>query len=749
MKQGATSINCVSIYLLQRSIICLLLSFLTKKLLNGYSNFPQMEESKFIEERTDPTNSFFSMEGCSPEDISLFVMGQQDNEILPLDELKGVEVPKPSDGVLKNLKEDDMKRSFIDTATPFESVKQAVSKFGGTVDWKAQKELIIEKRKHAQLELKKVHEKIPVYKAQCEVAEAFKEQVLKELDSAKRLVEELTLGLEKAETQEAEAKQDSELADLQLKEMEQGIANSASVVTKTHLEVSKERCASAVAELKLVKEELHSTKREYDSLVQERDIIVTKADDSVSASREIEKAVEDLTLELIMIKKYLESAHSAHLEAEEQRIAAALALDQDRLNWEKQLKQAVGELQHLNEKLLLTQDLESKLDRASTLFVSLKDELSSYQEAQRNLGTKTTQEQMLAYWEGDLQEIETNTQEALASTTKELEEVRSHIETAKNEVNCLKLAVSSLENDLEKEKTTLATMKQRENLSSISVSSLEAELNRVHAELELIMNKDEDSREKMVDLPRALQQAAEEADHAKLVANLMREELKKAKYEAEQANVAANTMEKRLNAIMKEIEASKASEKLAKSALEALEESERANLESDNSANGVTLPIEEYYTLSKNTYEAEEIAYNRVISAFEQIKAAKESELKSLVKLEETKKMIKKKKIFQIAAMGKPEMANEEKLHAEQELQTMRAELEQRRKVSNDAMGLSDPEGAIGEIDAAYESSSGSPRPYIPQSNTTIALRNSKRRRSFLPRLVTFLTRKEVQTPKS
>lgn len=600
----------------------------------------------------------------------------------------------------------------------------------------------MQKRKHAQLELKKVHEKIPVYKAQCEVAEAVKEQVLKELDSAKRLVQELKLGLENAETQEAEAKQDFELADLRLKEMEHGIANSASAVAKTQLEVAKERRAIAAAELKLVKEELESTKREYDSLVQEKDIIARKADGSVSASREMEKTVEDLTLELVMIKEYLESAHSVHLEAEEQRIAAALALDQDRLNWEKQLKQAVGELQHLNEQLLLTRDLESKLDRASTLFVSLKDELSSYQEAQKNLGTKATQEQMPAYWEGDVQETETNTQETLASTIKELEEVRSHIENAKNEANCLRLAVSSLKNELEMEKTTLTTMKQRENLSSISVTSLEAELNRVHTELELIMAKDENSREKIMDLPSTLQQAADEADQAKLVANLMREELKKAKYEAEQANATANTMEKRLNAIMKEIEASKASEKLAKSALEALEESERANLESENSANGVTLPIEEYYELSKKSYEAEEIAYNRVMSAFEQIKAAKESELKSLVKLEETNKMIKKKKILQIAAMGKAEKVVEEKLDAEQELQTMRAEHEQQRKVSSVARGLSD-------LDAAYESSSGNPRPYIPQSKTTIALQNSKRRRSFLPRLVTFLTRKEVETLKS
>lgn len=598
----------------------------------------------------------------------------------------------------------------------------------------------MQRRKTIEEELEKAQVEIPLYKKQSEAAEEAKKSVLKELDSTKRLIEELKLNLERAQTEEEQAKQDSELAKLRVEELEQGIADESSFAAKAQLEVAVARHMAAVAELKAVKEELEHLGRDYAVLVAEKDAYVKKAEEAISMSKEIEKSVEDLTIELITAKESLESAHAAHLEAEEHRIGAVMAKEQDMLNWEKELKETEEELEKWKQQVSLSKDLKSKLDSATALLQDLKAELARY------LESKIVEESETAVnLEDALNETEKKTraqiEAALSAAKKELEEVKLNFEKASSEVKFLKVAASSLKSALEKEKAELSTLQQREGMASVAVASLESEINRTKSEITLIQLREKDDREKMVNLPRKLQEAAQKADQAKTLANTARDELRKAKEEAEQAKAGASTMESRLRAAKKEIEAARASEKLAMAAINALMESETTQ-SNDEEDSGVTLSLEEYYELSKRAHEAEEEANSRVAAALAEIEVAKESELNNLRKLEEANREMAERKNALEIALQKAEKAKEGKLGVEQELRKWRAESEQRRKAgetipvaSRISKDSSDEKSALKSSPMSFSSNTG--------TDTSPEKKAKKKKRSFFPRIFMFLGRKK------
>ncbi|XP_078432993.1 protein WEAK CHLOROPLAST MOVEMENT UNDER BLUE LIGHT 1-like isoform X1 [Wolffia australiana] len=573
-------------------------------------------------------------------------------------------------------------RSLIDTAAPFESVKEAVSKFGGIVDWKAHRAVVIERQKQLQVELEKTVAVIPAFQQKSAAAERAKMEVLKELETTKSAIEELRLSLESSQREEAQAKQDSEMAQLQAAEMAQGIATEAGAAAKAQLEVTKARHTQAESELTTAREELETMKAQLQSLVYEKEAAEDKAATAQFSAREAEKAAEELTMELISAREALEAAQAAHLEAEEHRIGTSMARDQDLFNWDKELKEAQAEVDRLAQQLAQARELKSTLESASETLVKIKGELAVY-----------TAESA----------AEDGAQSGMAAMKRELEEVRGSIEKTKGEVNFLKVASASLAAELEKEQAALTPMKQREGMASVAVSSLETELGRVNAEIETARVKEREAREEMVELPRALQKAAVEADEAKLAALVAQDELKKVKEEFEQVKASVGTVESRVLAAMKEIEAAKATERLALAAVRALQESEQAAIMEpgdDAAAASVTLPLEDYLMLSKRAREAEELASEKVNAAVAQIEAAKAAEARTLASLAEAMAELEAKKEALKAATEKADKANEGKLAVEQELRMWRAEHEQRRRSSSAARAANSASAALAEVTA-------------------------------------------------
>ncbi|XP_062217080.1 protein WEAK CHLOROPLAST MOVEMENT UNDER BLUE LIGHT 1-like isoform X2 [Phragmites australis] len=619
----------------------------------------------------------------------------------------------------------DPKSQHIDTAAPIDSVKGAVSKFGGILDWR-------ERRKQVQDELDKVQEDVTEYQKISHEAEAGKAQALQELSSTTSVVDELRLSLEKAQTEEAQALQETELAELHLRELQRDASDSAAA--KAELHAVRDRRAAALADLQSVRAELESLEKERTAAAAEAGAVMGRAREAAAESQEAGKAIEDLAAELIALKGVLESSHAAHGEAEEKRMILALELEQDKSQWQSELEEAGQEAKKLRDELMAANDLESKAAVASELLASLKAELFA------------------CAVEGTLGEEEKPTvssQAMLEKIKKELEDVKASVERANDEAKCLRVAAASMRVDLEREKAELAALQRKEGLSSASIPSLEEELSRVISELAAAEAgaKEDNDETKMAE---QVGEARRETEQAKAKARSVRDEVAKAKEETGVAKAAVAAMEARLEAVMREILAANTSEEIATASASALLQESKTSRKAQSQAveGGVTLTVEEYEELSRRARETEEVAGKRVIQAVKLIKETKDAEVRSLEKLAQLAKQTEQRRQALQAATVEAEEAEFGKLSAERELR-------QQRRAAGETDSPRTGLAAISVLDDPGDSNGRgnphilSPRGYMPRADVmgpAGSEAEARQRKTFFPRMVMFLARKRAQS---
>ncbi|KAK1594671.1 hypothetical protein QYE76_017403 [Lolium multiflorum] len=649
----------------------------------------------------------------------------------------------------------DGKAHVVDTAAPIDSVKGAVGKFGGILDWREVSDLylddlpvalslsvtaiaansltecLLQRRQRVQEELGKVAGEKAEHQRQTRAAEAGRADARRDLAGATGEIDDLWLSVKRAQIAQAQARKDADLAKLRLRKTEKRAA------ARAELAGVRERHAAARAELGEVRKELGALRKERDAVAAEAGAAAARARETAGEAVAAGEAVREAAEELAAVKAELESARGAHDVAEEKRLRLAMAWQEEKVQWQNELEEGEQEARRLRDELLAAGELESKVAAASEQLANLRAELfacaveGASAEDTAAAGAPSAK---------------------LANARKELEEVKTSVEKAQDEAKILRVAAASLHADLEKEKAELAAVRRKEEATSASIPPLEEELGRLTSELTEAQARARDSGEERSRKPEQLSEARREAERAKASAQAAQEEIAVAREEARVAKAAVQTMEARLEAVMREILAANASAETATASADALVQQQ--DNKSGAVEGGVALAAEEYEELSRRARETEEVAGKRVVEAVKLIKEAKDAEVRSLEKLTQLTKQTEQRRQALQAATAEAEEAELCKAEAERELRQLQAE---QRRARGSAGGESpSPRTGLAEISAFDGSGRGNPHilsprgGYMPRADmaamSAAEEADAKQKKPFFPRMAMFLARKKAQS---
>lgn len=274
--------------------------------------------------------------------------------------------------------------------------------------------------------------------------------------------------------------------------------------------------------------------------------------------------------------------------------------------------------------------------------------------------------------------IEENPQLSSGSVLVELEQAKEILNRTTSDLAQVRAAVELLRNSIAKEKILLERGQEKLSSNTSLVSHLEDELDQTAQKLETL--KDLQKRRKdPSDIFIEIKKMTTEVQQLRSMANDSKSEAMLLAAEIEQAKASISTAEIRCIAAKKMEEAARAAESLALAEIKALLSSQ-SSFEGDNSSDGVTLSIEEYFTLCSKTLEADENSKKKVGDAMLQVDIANSSESESVKRLEDAKVEVEECKKALQEALKRVEAANHGKLAVEEILRRWKSESGHRKR---------------------------------------------------------------------
>jgi hypothetical protein len=259
------------------------------------------------------------------------------------------------------------------------------------------------------------------------------------------------------------------------------------------------------------------------------------------------------------------------------------------------------------------------------------------------------------------------------SVSAELEQAKASLSRTTGDLAAVRAAVELLRNSIAKEKLLLERGREKLSSNTSLVSSLEDELDQAAQKMETLKDLQRRRKDPSDIFMEIKKMTTEVQQLRRSMANDSKSDAVVLAAEIEQAKASISTAEVRCIAARKMEDAARAAEALALAEIKALLSSE-SSFEGDTASDGVTISMEEYFTLCSKALEADENSRKKIEDAMLQVDIANNSESESVKRLEDAKVEVEECKKALQEALKRVEAANHGKLAVEEILRRWKSE---------------------------------------------------------------------------